>query len=135
MSNRVVVTGLGVVSALGLNRASFWERLQNGQHGFAPIRAIEAGSLRYPIVAEARDYRPEDSFSYKEIESMDRFSQFAVVAAREAVRDAQMTVPAERKNRLAVILGTSMGGQTTEDAGFRDLYENKKRVRHSAFHG
>jgi nodulation protein E len=59
---------------------------------------------------------------------MDRFSQFAVVAAREAVRDAQMTVPAERKNRLAVILGTSMGGQTTEDAGFRDLYENKKRV-------
>jgi nodulation protein E len=128
MTNRVVITGLGVISALGPNRDSFWKRLQNGEHAFAPIEAVHAAALRYPMVAEVKNFKPEDSFSFKEIEWMDRVTQFAVVAAREAVRDAGIDSSADGKARFAVVLGTSMGGQTTEDAGFRDLYENKKRV-------
>jgi nodulation protein E len=128
MTNRVVITGLGVISALGPNRDSFWKRLQNGEHAFAPIEAVPPGTLRYPMVAEVKNFKPEDAFSFKEIEWMDRVTQFAVVAAREAVRDAGIDSSADGKARFAVVLGTSMGGQTTEDAGFRDLYENKKRV-------
>jgi nodulation protein E len=125
---RVVVTGLGVISALGLDRASFWERLQSGTHGFAPIAAFDPATLRCPIVAEVKNYNPEEWFSGKEIEWLDRCTQFAAIAAREAVRDAEVVVPADQKHRFAVVLGTSMGGQTTEDMGFRDLYRNNKRV-------
>src|SRR5579864_5019851 len=88
MNRRVAVTGLGVVSALGLNCGEFWDALSAGKPGIGPIEAIAPGLLRFPNGAEVRNWNPSVHFEEKEIGLLDRFAQFGAVAAREAVGDA-----------------------------------------------
>ena len=129
---RVAVTGIGVISALGANRESFWRALAAGASGIRPMELVEPGIVRFPNAAEARDYRTPDHFDEKETGLLDRFAQFAAVAAREAVLDAGIEWTTDLRERTAVVTGSSTGGQTSEDESFRDYYE-RKQTRFSPF--
>jgi nodulation protein E len=129
---RVAVTGIGVISGLGANREAFWRALAVGESGIRPMELVASGTVRFPNAAEARDYRFSDHFDEKEVALLDRFAQFAAVAAREAVRDAGIEWTAELQERSAIVTGSSAGGQTSEDESFRDYYE-RKQTRFSPF--
>ena len=129
MTNRVVVTGLGVISALGHNRCEFWQALSEGRGGIARLEAVDPGLLRFQNAAEVRNYDPARYFDDKEISLLDRFAQFATVAAREAIADSGIEWTAELRENTAIVTGSCVGGQTTEDEGFVNLYrKNIPRV-------
>lgn len=116
---RVAVTGLGAVSALGPDVPSFSQALFSGKSGIRPITAVLPGSLRFRNGAEICGYVPEEHFDDKALGLLDRFAQYALVAAREAVRHSGIRFhPA----RTAVVTGAGGGGQRTTDDGFIDLY-------------
>ncbi len=121
---RVVVTGLGAISALGANREEFWRRLCAGESGIGPLEGFPTDGLSVKVAAQARGYDPRAHFDPKRLDLLDRFSQFALVAAREAVKDAGLGTPLgeDLGARTAVVLGVGMGGKGTEDESFRQLY-------------
>ena len=123
---RVVVTGVGVISALGLNSGAFWEALSQGRPGIAPIEGLDCSALRFRNGAEAHGYNAEAYFDPKEAGFMDRFAQFALIAAREAVADAGVEWTPESRERAAIVTGSCVGGQSTQDQGFVDLYIEKR---------
>ncbi|HYO82527.1 MAG TPA: beta-ketoacyl-[acyl-carrier-protein] synthase family protein [Bryobacteraceae bacterium] len=119
-ARRVVITGMGVVSALGTGIPAFSEALFEGRTGIRPLTCVEPGKLRFTQGAEVQGYRAEDHFDSKVLSMLDPFAQYALVAAREAVSLSGITFePA----RTAVITGTGGGGQFTTDGGFLDLYD------------
>ncbi len=124
MNRRVAVTGIGVIAGPGRSRNAFWEALRSGRSSIRPMTLVPAGSLRFSNAAEVPDYRAADYFEEKQADLLDRFAQFAVIAAREAVADAGLTFPPELAVQTAVVTGTSTGGQTSEDAQFRELYQS-----------
>ena len=129
MNRRVVITGVGVVCALGHNRTEFWKALSEGRSGIRPLVSIEPGLLRFENGAEVPDWYPLRHFDDKESGLLDRFAQFGVVAAREAVADAGIEWTRELKEETAIVTGSCVGGQTTEDEGFVSLYrKNIPRV-------
>ena len=128
-SRRVVVTGLGVISALGPNTASFWQALCEGRSGIGPFENIDRTLFRFQNAAEVHGYIPEAHFAKKQITRLDRFSQLGLIAAREAVADAALEWTSELCQRTAVVTGTSTGGQDTQEMGFVDLYrKHRSRV-------
>jgi nodulation protein E len=120
--NRVAITGVGVVCALGHNSRDFWQALSKGRCGIEPLQSVESGSLRFPNGAEVRTWDASRYFDEKEIGMLDRFAQFGVVAAREAVADAGLQWTPELREETAIVTGSCVGGQTTEDEGFVNLY-------------
>ncbi len=126
---RVAITGLGVISALGTDRDSFWRELAAGRSGIAPLTAVDPSLLRFANAAEAREFEPAAHFDERGGEVLDRFTQFAVVAAREAMRDAGLArLEDSSRERAAVITGSCIGGQNTLDKGFVDIYiEGRQR--------
>ncbi len=124
MKRRVVITGIGVISALGHNSTQFWARLSAGVSGIGPIHSVDCSQFRFRNGAEVRDFRPQDHFEEREMDFLDRFAQFAVVAAREAVRDAAVEWNGGLRRRTAVVTGSCVGGQTTEDAAFAEVYRD-----------
>jgi nodulation protein E len=126
----VVVTGLGCVSALGTTVADFRSALEGGRPGIGPMRCVEPGRVRFTNGAEARDYDSSAHFEPTRLDLLDRFAQFALVAAREAVRDAGLEWTPALRERAAVIWGSSMGGQCTQDDQFLELYGHRKERIH-----
>jgi nodulation protein E len=120
--NRVVVTGLGVVSPIGSTREEFWSGLVEARSGIGPITRIPTERLNIRIAAEVRDFDPSQHFDSKRLGMMDRFSQFAVVAARAAVKDAQLVITEEIALSAATIIGNSGGGLNTIDDSYFKLY-------------
>jgi|SRR5579883_2023808 len=110
---RVVVTGLGAVTPVGNTRAEFWDHLIAGVSGIAPITAFDAADFDARIAGEVKDFRPDQLLGRKEARRMDRFTQFAVVAAREAIADAKLPDDAEFKQRVGGVIGTGIGGIIT----------------------
>jgi len=129
MERRVVVTGIGVVSALGKNARDFWEALVKGRSGIGPIRQLDVTTMRFKNGAEVSDWNPQEHFEGKKPDFMDRFTQFGVVAAREAVKDAGIEWNPTLRERTGIVMGTCMGGMGSIDLGFQDLYlANKGRL-------
>ena len=126
MARRVVVTGVGVISSLGLNAVDFWQGLATGRSGIGPMTLVNPALLRFPNTAEVKGYDPSQHFCNKETDFLDRFAQFGVVAAREAVRDSGIEWTPELRERGAVVTGSCVGGKSTEDEGFQGLYEMKR---------
>jgi nodulation protein E len=124
MSRRVAVTGLGVISALGGNCTEFWQALQAGHSGIGPLQAVDPGLLRFTNGAEVRNYAPGQYFDEKELGLLDRFAQFGVVAARQAIAASGVQWTGDLRESTAIITGSCVGGQTTEDEGFVNLYRN-----------
>ena len=122
MHRRVAVTGIGAISAFGPTFADLWKGLAAGRSAIRPLTLVAPGALRFPNAAEVPDYDPLRHFEEKEAQMLDRFAQFAAVAAREAVRASGIEFSAELGERTAIVLGCSGGGKSTEDDGFHHLY-------------
>ncbi len=123
---RVVITGLGAISALGKNVANTWQNVINCNSGIAPIELVDITNLRFKNGAEVKDYDPLQYFQHKDLLILDKFSQFALIAAQEAINDAAIEWTDELKNSCSIITGCSIGGQNTQDVSFQELYVEKK---------
>lgn len=119
---RVAVTGIGVICAIGNNTPEFANSLRCGRAGIASIEAVDMSRFRFRNGAEVRGYKPDVYFDERQASSLDRFAQFALIAAREAVGDARIEWSQELKENAAAITGTSVGGQNTQDHSFHLLY-------------
>jgi nodulation protein E len=129
MTRRVAVTGIGVISALGCTRDAFWQSLARGASAISPLTLVPPGSLKFTNGAEVADFRASAHFDEKEAGLLDRFAQFALVAAREAVADAAIEFTRDLGGRTAIVTGTSAAGQSSEDEQFRNLYaRNETRI-------
>jgi nodulation protein E len=128
-TRRVAVTGLGMVCSLGNNVEECWQTLTKGESRIAPLLDGGTPPYRFSQAAEARHYRPEDFFSDKELLYLERFAQFALASAREAVRQSGLSFQGELADRCAVIMGTGVGGHYSQEEGYYRLYrENNPRV-------
>ncbi len=116
---RVAVTGIGVVSSLGLTRETFWQSLCAGSSGFAPLERVDRSQLKFGNAAEVRGLDPCQFMSAKEADQVDRFVHLAAAAVAEAIADSGRTFVGEE---TAIITGTSCGGTETEDTAFHELY-------------
>jgi nodulation protein E len=124
---RVVVTGLGAVSPLGHTVGSYWENLKRGKSGLGPVTLTPANEeLTQKVAAEVKDFEPLKHFDERQLSTLDRVSQFAVVAAREAIAQSGLTFDMPLSLRTATIVGVGVGGQTTHDDSFRRVYVDKR---------
>lgn len=128
--NRVVITGLGVISAAGHNAADFWEKVSNGRPSIGEITTIPTDTLTVKIGAEVAGFEPQEYFDKRQLGMLDRFSQFGLVAAREAVSDSGISFEGEAGERAAAIIGSGVGGQTTLDDSYWAIYAEKKSRVH-----
>jgi nodulation protein E len=122
MTRRVAVTGIGAISAFGETFPDLWAGLAAGRSAIRPLTLLASGVLRFSNAAEVPDYNPLRHFEEKEALLLDRFAQFAAVAAREAIAASGIRFSSELQERTAIVLGCSGGGKATEDEGFHSLY-------------
>src|SRR3954465_7278879 len=127
---RVAITGLGSISALGSNTVEFAEALRRGRSGIGPIQSADTSQLRFQNGAEVQGYSHQPYFEDRRADFIDRFAQFAVIAAREAVQDAGVEWTPELRESAAIVTGSCVGGQCTEDIGFVDLYRRGQNRVH-----
>jgi nodulation protein E len=120
--NRVVVTGIGVVSPVGSSIDEFWSALVEARSGIGPITIIPTERLTARVAAQVLDFNPDAHFEPRQSNVMDRFAQFAVVAARSAVADASLEIGEALALDIATIIGTGVGGQNTQDSSYFRLY-------------
>ncbi len=128
--HRVVITGVGVISPLGHNTEAFWQALTAGESAIREIKAVDVSQIRFKNAAEVRNYVPEDHFTSKDIGFMDRFAQFAVIAAREAVTQSGIEFTPELQESSAVVTGSCLGGRGTEETGYWELFHNNRNRVH-----
>ena len=129
-NRRVVITGLGVVSSIGLGKEAFWAALLEGKSGIGAIQSFDASGYSCRIAGEVLDFRPEDYIPSPEIPKLSRVAQFALAAAKMAVADAHLDLSREDGSRAGVVLGTGMGGMDIYETQLRKLFEtnNPRRV-------
>lgn len=126
---RVAVTGLGVIASLGMSAGEFWNGLRSGQCGVNRLTTVDTSQLRFQNGAEVRGYDCSKHFAPNQADLIDRFAQFAVIAAREAIKDSGIVLNGELHEQTAIITGACVGGQSSEDASFADVYKmGKSRV-------
>jgi nodulation protein E len=127
--NRVAVTGLGLVCALGNSVSECWGRLAAGKSCIARLREPGYPPYKFQNGAEAWSFNASDHFSDKDLLMLERFAQFAAVAAREAVAQSGLSFKGKLADHSAVITGSSVGGQFSEEEGYQRLYrEGNPRV-------
>ena len=116
-NTRVVITGIGLVSPLAQGTEATWESLRNGQSGIGPISLFDPAEHPVRIAGEVPSFDPSQHIAPKELKRMDRFIQFALVAALDAVADAKLEIPVTTPERVGVLVGVGLGGlQTIETA-------------------
>src|SRR5579872_1103561 len=120
---RVAITGAGAICSIGRNVVEFAESLRLGRPGIGPIQSTDVSQLRFQNGAEVSGYSHQPYFDDRRADFMDRFAQFAVIAAREAVTDAAVVWTPELQATSAIITGSCVGGQSTEDIGFTEVYK------------
>ncbi|SHJ04971.1 beta-ketoacyl-ACP synthase II [Lutispora thermophila] len=110
---RVVITGLGIISPIGIGKNAFFTGLKEGQSGVDKITKFDTEGLDVKIAAEVRNFDPLDFIDKKEVKRMDRYTQFAVAASKMAVEDASLNVGALDQDRFGVCIGSGIGGLET----------------------
>ncbi|MGD0957532.1 MAG: beta-ketoacyl-[acyl-carrier-protein] synthase family protein [Candidatus Acidiferrales bacterium] len=123
-ARRVAITGLGIISPLGLNLADTWNALREGRPAIGPIKSVDGSKwgLKIQNGAEVRGFDPLKHFAGGKDAQLDRFAQFSVVAAREAIRNSGIELTPDLRERSAIVCGSAVGGQAAIEAGFEDLY-------------
>ena len=121
---RIAVTGIGIISSLGLNLEENWNALREGRSGIAPLQGIDYHKLvlRFQNGAQVRNFDATKHFEPGKEDYIDRFAQFSVVAARDALRDSGLHLTPELRERCAIVCGSAVGGQSAIEVGFEDLY-------------
>lgn len=113
MKRRVVITGLGTVNPIGNSVEEAWKNCKAGVCGIGEITAFDASEFKVRVAAEVKDFKPENYIDKKEARRMDRFTQLAVAAANEAVKDSGLDMEKEDANRCGVLVSSGIGGLTT----------------------
>jgi 3-oxoacyl-[acyl-carrier-protein] synthase II len=113
LNKRVVVTGLGAVTPIGLNVNEFWDGLISGKNGVAPITYFDASKFDTKFAAEVKNFNPDNYFDKKSVKRLDRFSQFAIAASVQAIEDSNINLEKLNKDRAGVIFGSGIGGLET----------------------
>ncbi len=121
---------MGVICALGNDLASMWPACRDGHPGIAAITSLDTTNIRYKNGAEVRGFDPAQHFQPTQADFLDRFAQFALVAAREALASSGLTFSPGEGARTAVVTGSCVGGQSTQDAGFVSIYQQKTNRAH-----
>ncbi len=130
---RVVVTGLGTITSLGHSVEETWQAMVAGQSGISTITLFDATSFKTQIAAEVKDFDPSALLERKDARKLDRFGQFTIWAAEEAVRDSGLNFELEDRNRLGVIWGGGMGGLRTFEDEIGEYYRTGGIPRFSPF--
>ncbi|MBE0669535.1 MAG: beta-ketoacyl-ACP synthase II [Anaerolineales bacterium] len=131
MQDRIVITGMGTVNPLGLNVTGTWKNLIDGVSGVGPITLFDsrAAALQVHIAAEVKGFKPEEFMEAKEARRRDRFEQFAIAAAREALLQSGLEVTEKNSGRIGVIISSAIGGlHSLQEAILTNHTEGPKRV-------
>ena len=129
LMRRVVVTGIGVLCSAGRNRCEFLRSLREGRSGISKIEGADIADLRFQSGGEIKNFVPTEYMGEKAADMIDRFAQFAVAATREAVAHSGIEFTPELRENAAIVTGSCVGGQATENQGFYDVYKmGKTRV-------
>ena len=122
-SHRVVVTGIGIISPVGLDAVTTWDSLINGRGGVDNITLFDASSHATKFAAEVKGFDPNKYIDRKLVRRMDRFTQLAVAASQEALRDSQLVIDDSNRNDISVMVGSGIGGLGTLSEQLRILIE------------
>ncbi|MFQ6057939.1 MAG: beta-ketoacyl-ACP synthase II [Anaerolineae bacterium] len=125
---RAVITGLGVISPIGLTTEEFWTNLTNGVSGVGPITQFDATGFPVRIAAEVKGFDPQDYMDHKTARRLGRAVQFAIAAAQQAIQDAGLQVPLRNGPSVGVVLATGGGGMADTEAATRTLIEKGPRA-------
>ena len=125
MTRRVVITGLGVFSPVGKNPTEFFDNLMAGRSGIGHLQADFVEKLSVRIAAQVREYNPAEHFSKIKLTGIERFSQFALIAAEQAVKDAQLALAEHELPRAGVYMGSGMGGASTLEEGYVEVFQRE----------
>ena len=128
--NRVVITGLGAISSLGLKCEEIFTSLKESYSGISSLDFLNVDRLAIRIGGQIHNYKPEQYFSKQEISLYDKFTQFALIAANQAVLSSGIEINEENNGKVGVILGTAGGGLQTQDENYRQVYEEGKNRVH-----
>lgn len=126
-NNRVVITGIGALSPIGNDAKTTWDNALKGVNGIDKITRIDTDDYNVHLAGELKDFNIEDHIDRKEARRMDRFTQYAVVAAREAVKDAQLNINEKNADRIGVWIGSGIGGMETFEVAHTTLVERGPR--------
>ena len=125
---RVVITGIGAITSAGEDAHETWRNIAAGKTAIGPLEELDRTLLAVPIAAQVKNFDASRHFKPKQVSTMDRVSQFAVLAARAAVKDSRLEITPEIAAMASVIIGIGVGGMVTLDDSFRTLYrEGAKR--------
>ena len=127
MRRRVVITGIGLISPVGLDTASTWEALLAGRSGIGPITHFDVSEFPSQIAGEVRGFEPERFMDRKDVRKMDTFTHFAVAASGEALQDAGLTIDDELAPRIGVYIGSGIGGLPLLERTHREVLERGPR--------
>ena len=132
MPTQVVVTGLGVISPIGIGVSEFWKAALDGRSGISAIRSFEPFSMdgyRSKVAGQIQGFSPERYIDSVQAERIDRYAQFALVAAKEALADAGIQMVKENPHRVGVIVGAGMGGMVMGEREITQLYQQQRPHR------
>ena len=127
MKRRIVITGLGIVSPIGIGKENYWDSLRNGRSGTGRVTFFDTSTYPCQIDAEVKNFQPENYIDKKTIRRMDRFTQFALAAADMAIRDGGLDTDKIDPERVGVIAGTGIGGLSTIEEEHSVLLERGAR--------
>lgn len=129
MKKRVVVTGLGCVTPVGIGKNEFWNSIKSGVCGIDKVTRFDASSFQSQVAGEVKNFNPEDYISKKEVKRIDRFTQYAIASAKMAVEDANLDLDSIDRDKMGVIIGSGIGGVGTMEEQHKVLMEKgNKRV-------
>ena len=123
MERRVVITGLGAITPIGNNTKEFWKGIKEGKCGIDEITHFDTTNFKVKLAAEVKGYNPEEYFDRKAAKRLDTFSQFAIIAAKEAWEDSKLDREKENMERVGVILGSGIGGLETMEKEMTNIHE------------
>ncbi|MGO8756041.1 MAG: beta-ketoacyl-[acyl-carrier-protein] synthase family protein [Gallionellaceae bacterium] len=124
MTRRIVITGLGVISPVGKSPEEFFSNLMQGHSGIKQLQFDFLEKLSIHIGAPVENFNPAEYFNKIQLTGIERFSQFALVAAEQAVQDAQLAISEAEQPRAGICMGSCQGGTSTLEDGYRELFQS-----------
>ena len=113
MERRVVITGLGAITPIGNNVEEFWDGIKSGRCGIDKIKNFVTSNFKVKIAGEVKNYNPDDYFDRRSARRLDKYSQFAIIAAKEAMKDSKITKENTDMNKVGVLISSGIGGLGT----------------------
>ncbi|WP_461613519.1 beta-ketoacyl-ACP synthase II [Clostridium sp. Marseille-QA1073] len=123
MDRRVVITGMGALTPLGNNLETFWNSIKDGKCGIDFIKTFDVSNFKAKVAGELKNFNIEDYMDKKEAKRMDKYCQYAMVAAEEAIKNSNLDIESLNKERFGVIIGSGIGGLETITVEYKKLIE------------